>query len=112
MAYGAPSDLVQSQLLRAARVLQADCEVVHTPGILLLTLGYLAVAEAKTDFIKSGSSLDLGKLTTVGTICGNVIADRIDVLEDVVRFNRLPCPPPPPPLSYKVSMALSNEKVS
>ncbi|KAF9785823.1 hypothetical protein BJ322DRAFT_743777 [Thelephora terrestris] len=89
MAYGAPSDRVQSQLLRAARVLQVDCEVVHIPGILLLTLGDLDVAEAKTDFIKSGSSLDLGKLAAVDAIYDDVIADRIDVLQGVARLDRL-----------------------
>lgn len=89
MAYGAPSDRVQSQLLRAARVLQVDCEVVHIPGILLLTLGDLDVAEAKTDFIKSGSSLDLGKLAAVDSIYDDVIADRIDVLQGVARLNKL-----------------------
>ena len=89
MAYGAPSDRVQSQLLRAARALQVDCEVVHIPGILLLTLGDLDVTEAKTDFIKSGSSLDLGKLAAVDAIYDDVIADRIDVLEGVVRLDKL-----------------------
>ena len=89
MAYGAPSDRVQSQLLHAARVLQVDCEVVHIPGILLLTLGDLDVTEAKTDFIKSGSNLDLGKLAAVDAIYDDVINDRIDVLEGVARLDKL-----------------------
>ena len=89
MAYGAPSDRVQSQLLRAARVLQVDCEVAHIPGILLLTLGDLDVTEAKTDFIKSGSSLDLGKLAAVDAIYDDVITDRIDALEGVARLDKL-----------------------
>jgi hypothetical protein len=60
MAYGAPSDRVQSQLLRAARVLQVDCEVVHIPGILLLTLGDLTSPKLRPTLSNPVRALTLG----------------------------------------------------
>ncbi|KAG8929379.1 hypothetical protein FRC02_005683 [Tulasnella sp. 418] len=89
MLYGAPSHRLESQLTATAKVLQVNCQIVHFPGIVVLSFDGKGKVPSETHVVKATTRLMLGKLHSVHTIYRAVMHGEIGVSEGTSRLKKL-----------------------
>lgn len=94
MLYGAPSHRLESQLVATARVLSVPCQVIHFPGVVLLSFHDRVSKTSETHIVKATTRLMLGKLHRVHMIYRGVMHSQIGVKEGTDQLKALIKSPP------------------
>ncbi|KAG8895245.1 hypothetical protein FRB99_000687 [Tulasnella sp. 403] len=105
MLYGAPSHRLESQLVATARVLAVPCQVIHFPGVVLLSFHDKVAKTSETHIVKATTRLMLGKLHTVHMIYRGVVHSEIGVQEGTDKLTKLIKAPPAYPTLVRCAIA-------
>ncbi|KAG9049344.1 hypothetical protein FS837_010558 [Tulasnella sp. UAMH 9824] len=94
MLYGAPSHRLESQLVATAKVLSVPAQVIHFPGVVLLSFHDKVAKTSETHIVKATTRLQLGKLHRVHMIYRSVVHSQIGVTEGTEQLAKLIRAPP------------------
>lgn len=75
MKFGAPSHRIESQLMSAASLIRIKMQVIHIPGVTVISFKNHVAKSSRTDtcFVKSGTKIDLGRLHDVHMLYKRVV---------------------------------------
>ena len=74
MKFGAPSHRIESQLLSAASLIRVKMQVIHIPGVTVVSFGDpTKTSGSDTRFVKSKTKIDLGRLHDVHVLYKRVV---------------------------------------
>lgn len=75
MKFGAPSHRIESQLMAVASLIRIKMQVVHIPGVTILSFRDHVTASSGTDtcFVKSATKIDLGRLHEIHMLYKRVV---------------------------------------
>ncbi|KAF9479707.1 DUF1212-domain-containing protein [Pholiota conissans] len=79
LSFGAPSHRIESQLLAAAKILDAPIEIVYLPGLIIMSVWNNDMQSMKTYFVRSRGRIALTSLHRVHQIYRDVLHDNIGV---------------------------------
>ncbi|KAJ7071193.1 hypothetical protein C8F01DRAFT_1109503 [Mycena amicta] len=88
MTFGAPSHRIESQLVAASKILDAQAEFVHLPDIIIVTIRHGATT--RTHFVRAKGRISLSRLNAVHHIYRKVLHDKLgaeagaDALKDLL----------------------------
>ncbi|KAF8203194.1 hypothetical protein BJ912DRAFT_842444 [Pholiota molesta] len=77
LTFGAPSHRIESQLLAAAKILDAPIEIVYLPGLIIVSVWNEEKSSMKTYFVRSRGRIALTSLHRVHQIYRDVLHDAI-----------------------------------
>ncbi|KAJ7102101.1 hypothetical protein B0H15DRAFT_768868 [Mycena belliarum] len=75
MTFGAPSHRIESQLVAASKILDAQAEFVHLPNILIVTVRNGGTASTRTYFVRARGRIALSRLNAVHHVYRKVLHD-------------------------------------
>lgn len=105
MLYGAPSHRLESQLVATAKVLSVPAQVIHFPGVVLLSFHDKVAKTSETHIVKATTRLQLGKLHRVHMIYRSVVHSQIGVTEGTEQLAKLIRAPPEYPVRLRCVFA-------
>ena len=75
MKFGAPSHRIESQLMSAASLIRIKMQVVHIPGVTIISFKDHTTKSSGTDtcFVKSATKIDLGRLHEIHNLYKRVV---------------------------------------
>ncbi|KJA25855.1 hypothetical protein HYPSUDRAFT_134069 [Hypholoma sublateritium FD-334 SS-4] len=91
LTFGAPSHRIESQLLAAAKILDARTEIVHLPNIVIVSIWNDDMNSMKTYFVRARGRIALTPLHKVHQVYRDVLHDSIgaqagtDALRQILR---------------------------
>ncbi|KAF8973577.1 hypothetical protein BDZ97DRAFT_1971264 [Flammula alnicola] len=91
LSFGAPSHRIESQLLAASKILDAQTEIVHLPNIIILSVRNDETRSTRTYFVRSRGRIALTSLHKVHQVYRDVLHDSIgaeagtDALRQILR---------------------------
>ncbi|KAF8167733.1 hypothetical protein B0H34DRAFT_740573 [Crassisporium funariophilum] len=77
LSFGAPSHRIESQLLAASDILDAQAEFVHLPNIVIVSIRNDGTRATRTYFVRSRGRIALTSLSKVHQIYRDVLHDKI-----------------------------------
>ncbi|KAJ7706362.1 hypothetical protein B0H17DRAFT_919283 [Mycena rosella] len=81
MTFGAPSHRIESQLVAASKILDAQAEFVHLPNILIVTIRNGGTASTRTYFVRARGRIALSRLNAVHHVYRKVLHDILSAEE-------------------------------
>ncbi|KAG8954363.1 hypothetical protein FRC04_011689 [Tulasnella sp. 424] len=105
MLYGAPSHRLESQLVSTAKVFSVPAQVIHFPGVVLLSFHDKVAKTSETHIVKATTRLQLGKLHRVHMIYRSVVHSQIGVAEGTEQLAKLIKAPPEYPVRLRCVFA-------
>ncbi|KAJ7783602.1 hypothetical protein DFH07DRAFT_193503 [Mycena maculata] len=94
MTFGAPSHRIESQLVAASKILDAQAEFVHLPNIIIVTIRNGSTASTRTYFVRATGRISLSRLNEVHHIYRKVLHDKLSAAQGTeelrVILRRLP----------------------
>lgn len=108
LKFGAPSHRIEDLVLRAAKELDVEAQILYQPGAATLSFGERDSQSTAVHLIRvSGSALDLGKLERIQQCWLDVSEDRIDIFEAEQQLVDLLAEPPIYPRWMRVGFAFA-----
>ncbi|KAJ7225690.1 hypothetical protein GGX14DRAFT_348642 [Mycena pura] len=77
MTFGAPSHRIESQLVAASKILDAQAEFVHLPNIVIVTIRNGSTAATRTYFVRAKGRIALSRLNAVHHVYRKVLHDKL-----------------------------------
>ncbi|KAJ7099631.1 hypothetical protein C8R43DRAFT_250451 [Mycena crocata] len=94
MSFGAPSHRIESQLVAASKILDAQAEFVHLPGIIIVTIRNGGTASTRTYFVRATGRIALSRLKEVHHVYRSVLHDKLSAKEGTDQLRLLLSWPP------------------
>lgn len=103
--YGAPSHRLESQLSATAKVLSVPADVIHFPGVVLISFHDKVAKTSETHLVKASTRLQLGKLHAVHMVYRSVVHSQMGVAEGTEQLAKLIKSPAEYPLRLRCLFA-------
>ncbi|KAJ7786134.1 hypothetical protein B0H16DRAFT_1681312 [Mycena metata] len=94
MSFGAPSHRIESQLVAASKILDAQAEFVHLPNIIIVTIRNGGTASTRTYFVRATGRIALSRLNAVHHVYRKVLHDKLSAEAGTDRLRDLLTAPP------------------
>ncbi|KAJ7654994.1 hypothetical protein DFH06DRAFT_1413223 [Mycena polygramma] len=94
MTFGAPSHRIESQLVAASKILDAQAEFVQLPNIIIVTIRNGGTASTRTYFIRARGRIALSRLNAVHHVYRKVLHDKLSAEEGTDQLRDLLTSPP------------------
>ncbi|KAF7306765.1 hypothetical protein MIND_00468200 [Mycena indigotica] len=92
MTFGAPSHRIESQLVAASKILEAEAMFVHLPNIIIVTIRHGQTT--RTYFVRAKGRISLSRLNAVHRIYRRVLHDKFHAKEGTIALKKLLAAPP------------------
>ncbi|KAF8213229.1 hypothetical protein K438DRAFT_1956639 [Mycena galopus ATCC 62051] len=94
MTFGAPSHRIESQLVAASKILDAQAEFVQLPNLIIVTIRNGSTASTRTYFVRARGRIALSRLNAVHHVYRKVLHDKISAETGTDRLRDLLSAPP------------------
>ncbi|KAJ6519652.1 hypothetical protein C8R45DRAFT_29694 [Mycena sanguinolenta] len=94
MTFGAPSHRIESQLIAASKILDAQAEFVQLPNLIIVTIRNGSTASTRTYFVRARGRIALSRLNAVHHVYRKVLHDKLSAEAGTDRLRDLLTSPP------------------
>ncbi|KAF7339793.1 hypothetical protein MVEN_01895800 [Mycena venus] len=94
MTFGAPSHRIESQLVAASKILDAQAEFVQLPNIIIVTIRNGSTASTRTYFVRARGRIALSRLNAVHHVYRKVLHDKLSAEAGTDALRELLTSPP------------------
>ncbi|KAJ7357192.1 hypothetical protein B0H14DRAFT_2331634, partial [Mycena olivaceomarginata] len=94
MTFGAPSHRIESQLVAASKILDAQAEFVQLPNLIIVTIRNGSTASTRTYFVRARGRIALSRLNAVHHVYRKVLHDKLSAEAGTDALRELLTSPP------------------